>query len=215
MDHPELSGMRNNYRQGLLDESQANPDPFNQFSLWFSDALDKGIKEPNAMTLATAGSNGRPSARIVLMKGFTEKGFIFYTDYSSRKGRQLAANPYGALVFLWKELERQVRVEGKVVMTSPEQSDHYFNSRPEGSRISALASHQSRVISDRTILEKTTQIFGENFRGKPIPRPARWGGYLLQPGMFEFWQGRSDRLHDRLQYNRVRSGSWKMVRLAP
>lgn len=215
MDQPELSGMRKDYRRFSLDEKTADPDPFIQFDHWLSIALKSGLIEPNAMVLATASSKGRPSARVVLMKGFDHSGFIFYTDYSSKKGRQLASNPYAAIVFLWKELEQQVRVEGKVILTSPGQSDDYFQSRPEGSRISALASRQSRSIPDRESLEKTAQKLQEKFQGKPIPRPTHWGGYLLRPTLFEFWQGRPNRLHDRLQYTRIKNGGWKMVRLSP
>ncbi|HUX84315.1 MAG TPA: pyridoxamine 5'-phosphate oxidase [Chitinophagaceae bacterium] len=206
--------MRKDYRLSSLDERSAAPDPITQFSHWLSEALAAGVPEPNAMILATVGKNGRPSARVLLLKGVNERGFAFYTDYGSRKGRELKENPFASLVFLWKEVERQVRVEGKVIRMGEKESDQYFHSRPEGSQISAVASLQSRPLKDRAALEAAVAQVAERFRGKPIPRPDRWGGFLLQPTLFEFWQGRPDRLHDRLEYIRSRKG-WKIRRLSP
>ncbi len=206
--------MRKDYRLSILEEGSAAPDPLTQFSKWFSEALSAGVKEPNAMILATAGKNGKPAARVMLLKGLDEKGFSFYTDYRSRKGRQLEENPFASLVFLWKEMERQVRVEGKVLRLPEKESDRYFQSRPEGSRISARASFQSKPLKDRAELEASFNRIAKEFRGKEIPRPDRWGGFLLRPDLVEFWQGRADRLHDRLQYTRSRTG-WKVRRLSP
>lgn len=215
MDKQALANIRKDYRMASLEEKDAGPDPFLLFEKWFDAALRGEVEEPNAMTLATCGSNGRPSARIVLLKGFDRDGFYFYTNYESKKGKQLAENPYAALVFFWKELERQVRVEGTISKTTPAQSDEYFNIRPEGSRIGAWASPQSRVISGRETLDQNVknikQLSGEN----GLLRPPFWGGYLLRPALIEFWQGRSNRLHDRLQYTLLEEGGWKIERLAP
>jgi pyridoxamine 5'-phosphate oxidase len=200
-------------RHGLL-EADTHPDPFEQFRRWFDQALSAGVPDANAMTLATTKPDGRPAARIVLLKGFGAEGFVFFTNHESRKGRELALNPYGALVFYWPELERQVRVEGGVARTSVDESDRYFRTRPRGSRLGAWASPQSEVIGGREEIERRAAEVAARFPGDEVPRPSNWGGYRLAPVVFEFWQGRPNRLHDRLEY--VRAGAaWCIRRLAP
>jgi pyridoxamine 5'-phosphate oxidase len=209
-----LADLRRDYVLQGLSESDVDADPFQQFRAWFSDALAAHLIEPNAMILATATKDGRPSARAVLLKGFDERGFVFYTNYESRKGQELAENPWAALVFLWEELERQIRIEGRVERCSAEESDRYFRSRPLGSRLSATLSHQSQVISSREVLEHRLQeLITENANGD-VPRPSYWGVYRLSPTSIEFWQGRPNRLHDRLRY-RVNDGIWLLERLSP
>lgn len=215
MKNLSLADIRTDYRKSSLDEKQVAPDPFGQFEQWFNEVLHSKIEEPNAMTLATASANGHLSARIVLLKDFDNDGFYFYTNYESKKGNQIKENPHGALVFFWKELERQVRVEGVIRKTSDENSSIYFNSRPEGSRLGAWASPQSKVISDRSFLETELKSFELKYKTAAIPRPDFWGGYLLQPSLVEFWQGRSNRLHDRIQYRLLPGGKWAIERLAP
>jgi pyridoxamine 5'-phosphate oxidase len=209
-----LAELRKDYARGSLDEASVDPDPIRQFQFWFQQALDARLPEPNAMTVATVDAKGRPSARILLIKGVDEHGFVFYTNYESRKGRELAANPYASLLFYWTELERQVRIEGSVERTSAEQSDAYFASRPLGSRIGAWASEQSREVADRAELEAREKAFGERFGENP-PRPPHWGGYRLLPERIEFWQGRPSRLHDRILYTRESDGNWRISRLSP
>lgn len=200
--------------QTLLEESSAT-DPFTQFQTWWQQALATKIVEPNAMTLATASADGVPSARIVLLKGFDEAGFVFFTNYNSYKGLQLAENPKACLVFFWKELERQVRITGLAMPVPAAESDQYFASRPEGSRIGAWASPQSQVIENRAWLDAIYKTFAEQMQGEQIKRPPHWGGYRVMPVVVEFWQGRPSRLHDRLQYTLEGDGTWKRERLAP
>jgi len=200
--------------QVLLEENSAN-DPFTQFETWWQQVLETKIVEPNAMTLATASADGVPSARIVLLKGFDHKGFVFFTNYNSYKGLQLSENPKACLVFFWKELERQVRITGLAAPLSSQESDAYFQSRPVGSRIGAWASPQSQVIESRQWLDAGYKKLAEEFRDSEITRPPHWGGYRIMPVVVEFWQGRPSRLHDRLQYTLEVDGTWKRERLAP
>lgn len=198
-----------------LNESDLAGEPFGQFAAWMTAAIDAGLAFPNAMTLATASPDGRPSARIVLLKGFDERGFVFFSNYDSAKGRQLAANPVAALVFYWFELERQIRITGEVGRLPGGESDEYFASRPPGSRVSAWASRQSEVIEDRSVLEEAAAEVKHRFPDDDIPRPPHWGGYRLAPDEVEFWQGRADRLHDRLRYRRTGTDGWIVERLSP
>ncbi len=209
-----IADIRKEYKQRSLDESDVVKDPVQQFSKWWEEAINSGIDEVNAMTLATADATGKPSARIVLLKGMDENGFVFFTNYNSHKGEDIAANPFASLVFFWKELERQVRIEGTISKVSAEESDAYFNSRPAGSRIGAWASPQSKVIASRQVIEKKVQELEKDFDGKIIERPQHWGGYVVTPQVIEFWQGRLSRLHDRIRYTKVENG-WKIERLAP
>ncbi|MDB5231700.1 MAG: Pyridoxamine 5-phosphate oxidase [Chitinophagaceae bacterium] len=210
-----ISDIRKDYILHSLDERGADKDAIMQFRKWWTEAVNSKIDEVNAMTLATVNKDGWPSARIVLLKGFDENGFIFFTNYNSRKGKELEQNNKGALVFFWKELERQVRIEGPIEKTSPIESDIYYHSRPEGSRIGAWASPQSEVISNREMLEEKVKRLTENFIHNGIERPYFWGGYRLRPVAIEFWQGRPSRLHDRLRYTYQENGEWKIERLAP
>lgn len=198
-----------------LSEADVNRNPVTQFSAWWQDALKSAIEEVNACTLATSSAESKPSARVVLLKDFDEAGFVFYTNYTSNKAHQLAQNPYVALVFFWKELERQVRIEGVAEKVTPEESDAYFHSRPEGSKLGAWASPQSKPIEDRGVIEHNLAKYEKMFEGQPIPRPTHWGGYRVKPTMIEFWQGRPSRLHDRIQYCLEKDGTWTIERLAP
>ncbi|TDN68607.1 pyridoxamine 5'-phosphate oxidase [Paraburkholderia sp. BL10I2N1] len=209
-----LAELRKNYSLGSLDEADVDRDPIRQFKTWFAQALDARLREPNTMTLATVDGRGQPSARIVLIKGVDERGFTFFTNYDSRKGRELAENPRAALLFYWIELERQVRIEGLVAKTGADESDAYFASRPADSRIGAWASEQSQVIESRAVLEAREREFSKRFGAEP-PRPPHWGGYRLVPDAIEFWQGRPSRLHDRLRYTRTANGDWQIARLSP
>ncbi len=210
-----IAAIRKEYSLQTLSEKEVDADPIKQFDKWWDEAIKSAIDEVNAMTLATATPLGKPSARIVLLKGYDEKGFVFFTNYESHKGNELLANPQATLVFFWKELERQVRIEGLTNKISNQESDTYFMSRPEGSRIGAWASPQSRVIDKREIIENNVTSYQQKFAGKEIPRPSYWGGYRLEPQMIEFWQGRKSRLHDRIQYSLQPGGSWQIQRLAP
>jgi pyridoxamine 5'-phosphate oxidase len=214
---PTVADMRQDYQKGELLEATANASPFLQFGLWFNEATtamaDSAAWEPNAMTLATVDTTGSPSARIVLLKAFDERGFVFFTNYESRKGQELAAQSKCALLFYWNTLERQVRIEGLVEKVSTQESDEYFQTRPLGSRIGAWASPQSKVIAGRDELEQSQADFEAKFGESPV-RPAHWGGYRVVPNYFEFWQGRRSRLHDRLTYVPNNPG-WRLQRLAP
>jgi len=210
-----IADIRKDYKLQSLSEKEVSPDPLRQFEKWWNEALQSGIDEVNAMTLATASADGMPDARTVLLKGFDEKGFAFFTNYQSAKGQQLLENPRACLVFFWKELERQVRISGLAVVAGDRESDEYFNSRPEGSRIGAWASPQSKVIEDRAWLEQNEHQFAEQYAGKTIGRPEWWGGYRIRPTHMEFWQGRPNRLHDRIRYSLQKNGAWKIERLAP
>lgn len=210
----DISAIRKDYQLKSLDEKDIDKDPLVQFRIWWTEALLSNIDELNAMTLATADDKGKPSARIVLLKGFDEKGFVFFSNYQSKKAEDINKNPQACLVFFWKELERQVRVEGIIEKTSAEESDAYFQSRPHGSKVGAWASPQSRVIASRQIIENKAMEVEKKFEGNPVICPPFWGGYLLKPQIVEFWQGRPDRLHDRIQYS-CKKDIWEMVRLAP
>jgi pyridoxamine 5'-phosphate oxidase len=208
-----IADLRKSYTRGELDESASLADPLKQFEQWLNEAIASKVPEPNAMTLATVGSNLRPSTRVVLIKGFDARGIVWYTNYDSRKGVELAGNPFAALQFHWVELERTVRVEGRVEKVSAEESDAYFHSRPLDSRIGAWASPQSQVISGRGVLVANAAKYGAQFLLQP-PRPPHWGGYRLVPDSWQFWQGRRSRLHDRLRYT-LEGDSWVRERLAP
>ena len=210
-----IADIRKEYLSRSFTEAEADKSAIAQFETWWKEAVASNIIEPNAMTLATASADGLPSARIVLLKGFNAKGFVFFTNYNSYKAKQLEENPRACLVFFWKELERQVRITGIIGKLSEGESDDYFDSRPEHSRISAIASPQSQVISSREWLESQVKKVSDKLEGRQFHRPMNWGGYLVRPITIEFWQGRSSRLHDRLQYSLQENGEWRMERLAP
>jgi pyridoxamine 5'-phosphate oxidase len=209
-----VADLRKDYGQARLDESDVEDDPIVQFTRWFEEALKAEVNEPNAMSVATVGADGRPTSRIVLVKQFDERGFTWYTNYASQKGKQLESKPFAALLFFWSELERQVRIEGRVERTSADESDKYFNSRPLKSRLSAIASEQSEPIANRAALEQHYEEVARQY-GEAPPRPQHWGGFRLVPERIEFWQGRRSRFHDRIVYTRQEDGSWTRQRLQP
>lgn len=211
----KIADIRKEYQLETLSEQDATSSPFLQFDKWWQQAIDSKIEEVNAMTLATVNSEGKPSARIVLLKGYHSEGFVFFTNYSSRKAQDIEFNNNVALVIFWKELERQIRIEGRVEKISESESKAYFLSRPKESQIGAWASPQSAVIASRSFLQKQVEEYSKKFSKEEITIPPYWGGYMVRPNRFEFWQGRESRLHDRLQYNLQANGEWEMVRLAP
>ena len=222
----EIADIRKDYKLASLEEADVALNPIDQFTRWWNEAVASQIDEVNAMTLATVNAAGVPAARIVLLKGYSPNGFIFFTNYESDKGKNLAQNPHAALVFFWKELERQIRIEGTVEKVSAEESDRYFNSRPASSRIGAWASPQSAVIENRMVIEQNVERYSSIFANDSIERPDHWGGYIVKPNSIEFWQGRSSRLHDRIKYTLENSAynaatdtrsdaTWKIERLAP
>lgn len=210
-----VAEMRKEYMRRGLSEDELNADPFRQFQMWFDQALAASLPEPNAMALATATRDGRPSARMVLLKGYDARGFVWYTNYESRKGGELEQNPRAALVFYWPELERQVRIEGDVTQLTGAESDAYFASRPRGSQIGAWASNQSQILTGREPLEQRAAELEAQYTGHEVPRPPFWGGFRLAPTLIEFWQGRPSRMHDRLRYRRLENGGWLVERLSP
>lgn len=211
-----IADLRQNYSLAGLSEADIDADPIKQFGVWFQQALDADLIEPNAMTLATATPEGKPTARIVLLKGVNQGGFIFYTNYESQKGQQLITNPYAALVFLWDKLERQVRIEGEVEKLATKESEAYFHSRPKASQLGAWASTQSQVIPNRQVLEQQLADLETKYKGDAtVPLPEHWGGFRVIPNRIEFWQGRPSRLHDRLVYELKADGNWKITRLSP
>lgn len=210
-----ISNFRTEYITNGLNEKDMSSDPIVNFEKWFDDAVKNNVTEPNIMHLATVDSECKPSGRIVLLKSFDENGFVFFTNYESKKGTELGKNNNASLTFLWHDLYRQVRIEGKVHKISSEESDEYFQSRPKGSQISAVASAQSRLLPDRNSLEEKVKELEEKYKNEPVPRPENWGGYCLKPDRIEFWQGRLNRLHDRLEFELQRNNSWKMQRLYP
>lgn len=209
-----LNQIRVDYVPGTLDEQDAAPNPFVMFQQWLDLAISENLPEPNAMLVATAALDAKPSARMVLLRGIDERGFVFFTNYASRKGKELKENPFAALVFFWQPLHRQIRIEGRVERVSAQESDAYFASRPRGSQLASAASPQSQVIPNRATLETRVQELDARFPNNVL-RPAQWGGYRVVPDIFEFWQGRENRMHDRLRYTRGVNNSWKIERLAP
>ncbi|MFY9308758.1 MAG: pyridoxamine 5'-phosphate oxidase [Bacteroidia bacterium] len=209
-----INTLRHDFAKQTLDETQVDANPIVQFEKWFKEAVDAKVNEPNAMTVCTATPEGKPSARILLLRNFNENGFVYYTNYNSRKGQEIEANPNCALLFFWPELERQVRIEGSIEKQNPADSDLYFNTRPRTSKLGAWTSEQSKVIANRDILASEYEKFSVMFPSEDVPRPPHWGGYLVKPVTIEFWQGRPSRLHDRILYTK-HNGNWRIERLAP
>lgn len=210
-----INKLRHDFSKMTLDETMIDANPLKQFGHWFQHAVDAKVNEPNAMVVSTVGADHRPSARILLLRNFDADGFVFYTNYKSRKGKEIEANPFCCLTFFWPELERQVRIEGKLRVQDSKGSDTYFMSRPRSSRLGAWASPQSEVIAGRTALDQVLEKLTKDFDGKEILRPDWWGGYVLEPDRYEFWQGRESRLHDRICYMKQETGEWHVSRLAP
>ena len=215
MDQEKLQDMREEYIFAELTENSTKADPLKQFAAWFEEAQEAKVPERNAMMLATATPDGRPSARVVLLKAYNAEGFVFYTNYLSRKGKEINKNPFAALTFFWPSMERQVRVEGVLEKTSREDSEKYFHSRPKNSQVGAVASPQSQEIPDRAYIEDKWKELAEKYEEGEVPKPSFWGGYILKPRLIEFWQGRPSRLHDRIVYKKADNKNWKKVRLAP
>ncbi len=215
MEPFDLAGLRREYETQGLRRAEMHPDPIEQFGTWFSTAVNSELPDANAISLATVTAEGQPAARVVLLKGFDQRGFVFFTNYHSDKGRELEANPRAAFVIYWVQLERQIRVRGRVEKTSHEESEAYFHSRPRGSQLGAWVSHQSEVIDARRILEARLAEMTERYTGREIELPPHWGGYRIVPATIEFWQGRANRLHDRFRYTRQADQTWTLERLAP
>ena len=215
MDQKDIENLRQDYNAASLNETDVDANPIRQFDKWFNEAINYKVHEPNAMTLATATNDGRPSARIVLLKGFSEDGFKFYTNYLSRKGKEISKNPLGALIFYWGDMERQVRIEGTIDKLDKDYSEKYFHSRPKLSQVGAMASPQSQEIPGREALEQRMAELEKEYTDTEVPKPSFWGGYVLRPRLIEFWQGRRSRLHDRIVYKKTDNKNWKIVRLAP
>jgi pyridoxamine 5'-phosphate oxidase len=209
-----INTLRHDFSKQTLDEKNVSINPILQFEKWFKEAVDAHVNEPNAMTVCTATTEGKPSARILLLRNFNENGFVYYSNYTSRKGTEIAANPNCALLFFWPELERQVRIEGLVQKQSSEESDLYFNTRPRGSKLGAWTSEQSKVIANREVLNEEYEKISKKYPNENVPRPPHWGGYVIKPVSIEFWQGRPSRLHDRILYT-LENKNWKIERLAP
>lgn len=214
-DNNIIAAMRKVYQLKSLEEKDVNADPIVQFDTWWKEAVANKVDEPNAMTLATCNASGRPSARIVLLKGIHNNGFVFYTNYHSRKAHEIVENPFVALVFFWKELERQIRIEGAIKKVSPQESDEYFSVRPRESQLGAWSSPQSTVIDSPAFLLENLKKYTDKFNNEEVPRPEYWGGFIVEPNSIEFWQGKPGRLHDRLQYSLSEKKEWVIRRLAP
>lgn len=214
-DNNAIAAMRKVYKLKSLKEEDVNADPIKQFNTWWQEAIDSKLDEPNAMTLATCNALGKPSARIVLLKGIHKDGFVFYTNYNSRKAHEIQENSFVALLFFWEQLERQIRIEGKIKKVSIKESDEYFSTRPHKSQLGAWSSPQSSIIESAELLKENMKKYEAKFHGGEVPRPEYWGGYIVEPGVIEFWQGKPGRLHDRLQYSLSENKGWEIHRLAP